>query len=152
MSVDLAAAFPRNAVRAGLRCSDWQEAVRAAGQLLVDNSSATDAYVDAIVEAVERLGPYIVLAPGIALAHARPQDGAIDVGFSLIRLAEPVVFGSKENDPVDLVFAFATPNAEEHVSALTALADLLETGDNLVRLRTARTDEELFKVIEEASR
>lgn len=152
MSIDLGGAFPRSAVRATVRCADWREAVRTAGQLLVDNSSATDGYVDAIVEAVERLGPYIVLAPGIALAHARPEDGATGVGFSLVKLAEPVAFGSRENDPVDLVFAFATPNAEDHVRALSALADFLEAGDNLARLRTARTDDELFDVIEEASR
>lgn len=138
-------------MRSGTRCADWQEAVRTAGQLLVDISVATDRYVDAIVDAVERLGPYIVLAPGIALAHARPEDGATGVGFSLVKLAEPVNFGSRENDPVDLVFAFATPNAEDHVSALSALADFLEAGDNLVRLRAARTDDELFEVVKETS-
>lgn len=152
MTVNLGEAFPRSAVRADVRCTDWREAVRTAGQLLVDNSAATDAYVDAIVDAVERMGPYIVLAPGIALAHARPEDGATGVGFSLVRLAEPVEFGAKDNDPVDLVFAFATPNAEDHVRALSALADFLETGDKLARLRAARTDDELFDVIEETSR
>lgn len=151
MSVDLAQSFPREAVRADVRCDGWREAVRASGSLLVDIGAASSEYVDAIVAAVEELGPYIVLAPGIAIAHARPEDGARAVGFSLVRLAEPVAFGSSTNDPVDLVFAFASPDADEHISALSALADVLESGSNLARLREAATADELHRVIEEAS-
>ncbi|HLU52348.1 MAG TPA: PTS sugar transporter subunit IIA [Acidimicrobiia bacterium] len=148
---DLAASFPREAVRSGLHCADWREAVRAAGSLLVATGAATEDYVDAIVRAVEELGPYIVLAPGIALAHARPEDGGTAVGFSLVKLAEPVEFGSEHNDPVDLVFAFASPDSEQHITALAALADFIESGDNLARIRAASNDEELYRVIQEAN-
>ncbi|MFO7292749.1 MAG: PTS sugar transporter subunit IIA [Actinomycetes bacterium] len=147
----LGASFPREAVRAGLRCADWREAVREAGKLLVATGAATDDYVDAIVRAVEELGPYIVLAPGIALAHARPEDGGVAVGFSLVTLAEPVEFGSEHNDPVDLVFAFASPDSEQHITALAALADFIESDDNLARIRAANDDEELYRVIQEAN-
>jgi ascorbate PTS system EIIA or EIIAB component len=150
--VDIAAAFPAEAVRTGVSCADWREAVTAAGNLLVATGAATAAYVEAIVRAVDEMGPYIVLAPGIALAHARPEDGGTAVGFSLVKLADPVEFGSKENDPVDLVFAFATPDKEQHVTALSALADFIESGDNLARLREADTDEALHRVIEEGTR
>lgn len=150
--VDIGAAFPAQAVRSGVRCADWREAVTAAGDLLVATGAATERYVDAIVRAVEELGPYIVLAPGIALAHARPEDGGTAVGFSLVKLADPVEFGSAENDPVDLVFAFATPDKEQHVTALSKLADFIESGDNLARLREAESDEELHNVIEEGTR
>ncbi|MFP3913239.1 MAG: PTS sugar transporter subunit IIA [Actinomycetota bacterium] len=147
---DLSASFPRAAVRSGVRCADWREAVRASGELLVATGAASEDYVDAIVEAVERLGPYIVLAPGIALAHARPEDGGLAVGFSLVKLAEPVEFGAANNDPVDLVFAFATPDSDQHITALSALAEFIESGDNLARIRAADNDEELYRVIEEA--
>lgn len=149
-TTDLSASFPRAAVRSGVRCADWREAVRASGELLVATGAASEDYVDAIVEAVERLGPYIVLAPGIALAHARPEDGGRAVGFSLVKLAEPVEFGAANNDPVDLVFAFATPDSDQHITALSALAEFIESGDNLARIRAADNDEELYRVIEEA--
>lgn len=149
-TTDLSLSFPRDAVRSGVRCADWREAVRASGRLLVATGAASEDYVEAIVEAVERLGPYIVLAPGIALAHARPEDGGQAVGFSLVKLAEPVEFGAANNDPVDLVFAFATPDSDQHITALSALAEFIESGDNLARIRAANTDEELYRVIEEA--
>jgi ascorbate PTS system EIIA or EIIAB component len=152
IGVDMAAAFPAEAVRTGVKCANWREAVTAAGDLLVATGAATERYVEAIVRAVDEMGPYIVLAPGIALAHARPEDGGTAVGFSLVKLAEPVEFGSKANDPVDLVFAFATPDKEQHVTALSALADFIESGDNLARLRAADTDQALHRVIEEGTR
>jgi ascorbate PTS system EIIA or EIIAB component len=152
IGVDMADAFPAEAVRTGVKCANWREAVTAAGDLLVATGAATERYVEAIVRAVDEMGPYIVLAPGIALAHARPEDGGTAVGFSLVKLAEPVEFGSKANDPVDLVFAFATPDKEQHVTALSALADFIESGDNLARLRAADTDQALHRVIEEGTR
>lgn len=145
----LSEAFPASAVRSQVAADDWKQAVRVAGELLVAQSAATAGYVDAIVSAVEELGPYIVLAPGIALAHARPEDGGKAVGFSLVQLAEPVEFGSVNNDPVDLVFAFVSPDAEQHITALSNLAEFIEEGDNLARLRAARTDDELYAVFQE---
>lgn len=149
MDLRLQDAFPKDAVAIDVRCADWREAVRASGELLLRIDAIEERYLDAIVKAVEDLGPYIVLAPGIAIAHARPEDGATAVGFSLARMAEPVEFGAKNNDPVDLVFAFASPDHEQHVSALSALADFIESGDNLDRLRAAETIDELYAVIEE---
>lgn len=84
MGVTLAESFPRQAVRLGVHAVDWRDAVRQAGCTLVETGAASDRYVDAIVAAVEELGPYIVLAPGIAIAHARPDDGATAVGFGLV--------------------------------------------------------------------
>lgn len=150
MASNLDQAFPREAVRIGVSATDWRDAVRAAGDLLVEIGAAEDAYVEAIVDAVEDMGPYIVLAPGIAIAHARPEDGAVAVGFSLARLSEPVEFGAGNNDPVDLVFAFASPDKEDHISALSTLANLLEEQGNLKRMREATTVAELHDVIQEA--
>lgn len=147
--MELGQAFPSEAVRLDVPCDDWRAAVRASGELLVATGAATTAYVDAIVAAVEELGPYIVLAPGIAIAHARPEDGALAVGFSLVRPTAPIEFGSEHNDPVDLVFAFASPDAEQHVAALASLADLLESEGNLERLRAATTVDQIRAVVEE---
>lgn len=141
--------FPVEAIEVDRACADWREAVRASGDLLVTTGVTTAEYTQAIVEAIEKLGPYIVLAPGIAIAHARPEDGALAVGFSLVRLATPIEFGSEHNDPVEFVFAFASPDKEQHISALATLADFIESGENLDLLRQAATPQEAFDVIKE---
>lgn len=150
MDVALSEVFPKEAVRIDVSCDGWRDAVEASGDLLVDIGAAEARYIDAIVGAVEDMGPYIVLAPGIAIAHARPEDGAKEVGFSLVRLDEPVEFGAEKNDPVDLVFAFCSPDQDQHVSALSALADFIESGENLDGIRNAGSVDDLYDVIKES--
>lgn len=135
-------------VLVGVEPDGWREAVQISGRLLVDVGAAEERYVAAMVRTTEELGPYAVLAPGVAIPHARPEDGARRVGLSLAVLSEPVEFGSKENDPVDLVFGFSTTDSDAHVELLQALADLIEKPENTEALRGASTVKEVLQVVE----
>ena len=112
----------------GVDATDWADAIGKATRLLVTAGAATALYADQCIDLVRRHGPYIVVAPGIALAHARPEDGAHAVGLSVVLLRHPVRFGHVTNDPVDLVFAFASPSHDAHVDLLAALARRLTRG------------------------
>jgi PTS system ascorbate-specific IIA component len=106
----------------------WQAAIRAACQPLLESGAIADRYVARCVEMVNEQGPYMVVAPGIALAHARPEDGVSALGLSVASLAAPVEFGHPDNDPVDLVFAFASPDRDQHLGLLGALARSINGG------------------------
>ena len=121
----LSALLSERAVRIGASAADWRAAVRASGAALVASGATDDGYTDEMIRTVEELGPYIVIAPGIALAHARPSPSVRHAGLSLVTLARPVAFGHKSNDPVRLVVGLAAPDADGHVSALATLADFL---------------------------
>jgi ascorbate PTS system EIIA or EIIAB component len=114
----------------------WQEAIRASCQLLLAGGAVEERYVERCVEIVHEQGPYIVVAPGIALAHARPEDGACALGLAVITLVAPVEFGHPENDPVDVVFAFSSPDREGHVALLGLLSRAIAGGLD-ERMRTA---------------
>jgi PTS system ascorbate-specific IIA component len=127
--------------------ADWRAAVRLAGDALVA-SGATDApYTDAMVATVEELGPYIVLAPGIALAHARPSPAVHRAGISLVTLLRPVPFGNRENDPVGLVIGLAAADEEGHVTALATLAEFLADQGRREALLAARTPADVLLLI-----
>ncbi len=129
---------------------DWREAVRIAGRLLVQSGVVTPSYVDAMVATAEELGQYIVVAPGVALPHARPEQGALATGLCLVRLATPLDFGNPANDPVELIFGLAAVDKQLHVRAMQALASLL-LNENLVRrLKTARSAKEIQAVFAQA--
>jgi PTS system ascorbate-specific IIA component len=119
---------PVAGARDGVRAPDWRAATREAALTLVEMGVAGEGYPDACVRVVEENGPYIVLTKGLALVHARPEDGGIGVGVAATRLAEPVAFGHPDNDPVDLLLAFCTPDADAHVASLSALARALQAG------------------------
>jgi PTS system ascorbate-specific IIA component len=125
--------------RVHITVSDWAAAVHAAAQLLVDGGAVTPEYADRCVQIVREQGPYIVIAPGLALAHARPEDGARALALTVVTLAAPVAFGHPSNDPVDVVLAFSSPDHDAHVGLLAALARRLTNGLDR-QLRTATAD------------
>jgi PTS system ascorbate-specific IIA component len=117
--------LPVDAIRIGESAADWRAAVRLAGDALAASGATTPAYTDEMVATVEQLGPYIVIAPGIALAHSRPSPAVLRAGISLVTLLEPVAFGHRENDPVRLVIGLAAADEEGHITALSTLAEFL---------------------------
>ena len=135
----LAELLPPAAIRVGDHAADWRQAVRAAGAVLADTGATDPAYTGEMLAVVEELGPYIVLAPGIALGHARPSPAVHRVGFSWVGLADPVSFGHPQNDPVSLVLGMAAPDDGAHTAALTTIARLLGDGERRAALLAART-------------
>jgi mannitol/fructose-specific phosphotransferase system IIA component (Ntr-type) len=131
----------------GVQVRDWQDAVRKAGQLLVNSGAAEPRYVDAMIQMVKEIGPYIVIAPGVALPHARPEAGVKKPCMSLLTLDPPVSFGNADNDPVTLVIAFGTPDKEGHIAALAELARLLEDAEVLARIMRAASSTELLALV-----
>lgn len=115
----------------------WEEAVAAAGSLLVKAGLAEGRYVEAMLRTVRELGPYVVVVPGVAVPHARPEDGVRELGMALVRLRTPVYFGHPEHDPVDLVIALGAVDSESHLPALMQLWEILESPRALADLRSA---------------
>ncbi|MBE7339830.1 PTS sugar transporter subunit IIA [Corynebacterium aurimucosum] len=138
------------AVELNGRASDWREAIRLAGKLLERSGDATQEYTEAMVKSVEDNGPYIVVAPGFAFAHARPSEAVKNTALSWVRLTEPVEFGHKSNDPVTLVVALAARDASEHLSAMKELAGLLGSPATRSALDSVSTEEELRDVLDSA--
>ena len=104
----------------------WEDVIRHGGQLMVDAGFTDPKYTEAMIDVVRDMGPYIVLAPGLAMPHARPEMGAKQVGTALVTLEKPIDFGSPENDPVSVAVFLCAPNKEEHIQLLTDIATLFE--------------------------
>lgn len=112
-------------IELGVNASSWQSAIKAGGVILENAGIADQRYTEAMIASVEEHGPYIVIAPGFALAHARPDDSVKETGLSLIRLNQPVKFGHESNDPVSLVLSLAAKDATAHQSVLARIATIL---------------------------
>src|SRR5690606_24840595 len=126
-----------DAIAVDAHATDWREAVRIAGDLLTSVGTTTAEYTDEMIATVEKLGPYIVLAPGIALAHSRPSPAVLRAGLSWVQLADPVEFGHEKNDPVWLVVALAALDHDGHIELMSSLAAVLGNTPLLAALRDA---------------
>ena len=135
------------AISLNVECGDWREAIRASAKYLLKEKAVTERYVEAMVQNVEKNGPYIVLAPGFALPHEALNAGAVKVGMSLIRLAHPVPFGKEEMDPVEWVCCLSAINKETHLKAMFQLVNLFYDPKFRKEIQESKTPEEVFKVI-----
>lgn len=114
--------------------NDWKEAIELAAQPLIEDQVINEQYVHAMLESVVKFGPYIVIGPGLALAHARPEDGAKKLGVSVLTLSTPVKFGNKDNDPVSLVFCLSAINNYSHLNVMKAIVRLVANPDKIAEL------------------
>lgn len=134
-------------IRVKVEANDRDEAIRVAGKMLVDENIVEEKYIKAMINTCNELGPYIVLAPHVAIPHARPEDGVNQVGLSLVTLQEPICFGNVENDPVKIVIAFASPDNNKHVELLSELANFLQSPELINRVIRAKSDKEIISLV-----
>ncbi|MBT2503052.1 PTS sugar transporter subunit IIA [Curtobacterium sp. ISL-83] len=139
--------LPDDAVVLGATASTWREALRVAGGALVSSGAATDAYTDAMIDLVDEHGPYIVISPGLAFAHARPGAAVLRDGLAVVTLASPVSFGHPHNDPVRVVLGLAVAGIGSHLESIGAIANLFNDATVTGRLADATTADEIRSIM-----
>ncbi|MCU1788785.1 PTS sugar transporter subunit IIA [Pectobacterium polaris] len=127
--------------------SDWKEAINIAGLPLLNEGAISQDYLDAIIRQKEEIGPYFVIAPQIAMPHARPEQGAKKLGLSIVRLGNAVKFDAEENDPVTAIFMFAAPDSNSHIEMISQLAEVLSDENMMESIFNARSKEELDAIL-----
>lgn len=136
----------RDCVRTGVRAASWQDAIRRAAAPLVERGSIEGGYVERMISSVVELGPYIVLMPGFALAHAAPGDDVHASDLSVALFDDEVFFGSA-NDPVRVVMCLACVDRESHIARLQAVAEKLLDDTFVARMVACASDQELYELV-----
>jgi len=143
----LADAFGEGSILIRESVDNRSAAIEIAGDLLVQSGRAKASYVASMHEAVERFGPYIVIAPGIALAHGKPSEDVIETGLSLLVLKQAIEFQHLQNDPVQLVFGLAATDHESHIETMAELAEVLSDQERVNSLLTSSDSEQIRLVL-----
>jgi ascorbate PTS system EIIA or EIIAB component len=123
-----------------------EEAIRVAGALLVADNKVEERYVDAMVKGLKDVGPYIVIAPLIAVPHARPEHGVLQQGVSIVRLKNPIVFGHPTNDPVRIVCALCGTDSTSHIGMLQSLAAILGNKEKLEVILSTKDIKDIISI------
>ena len=121
----------------------WENAIEICGKMLLSDKIIEESFIKKMIKTANDLGPYIAIAPGVAVPHARPEDGAKSFGISMLIIKNGVKFNS-HNDPVYVVIAFATPDSASHIKFLQQLAEMLQDPYYIVeKVKTFNTTEEV---------
>ena len=129
-----------------------EEVIEYCGNILVENKKAKAGYVKEMIDSYQRFGPYMVMAPGLALPHARPGGNVKEPCISFLKLKEPVCFHHQCNDPVWVVFALGGVSDDGHIELLQDLSSLLAGERMIEKLTALNTYEELEKLMEKEAR
>lgn len=125
----------------------WEEVIRRVALPLLEENYIDENYIQAMIDVVKRYGPYIVIGKGVALAHARPEDGVKKLGLSVMTLAHPVWFGNEENDPVKLIFCLAAVDSFSHLKIMKSIVSLIDQAEKIEQLVEQKSLADFKKVL-----
>lgn len=134
-----------NKVKLNVSAKDKYEAIRIAGELLVNAGHAEPSYVDSMIERENSLSTY--MGGGLAIPHGTSESkGTIkSTGLSIVQLPEGVDFG--EGNIAHLVIGIAAVG-DDHLDILTNVAMVCSDDDNLELILKATTPEQMIEIFE----
>ena len=129
------------------KANDWRQAIKISVQPLEQGGYVKSCYKDGIIENVEKLGPYIMIADEIAMPHARPEQGAIETQISITLFREGVRFDGKETT-ARLFVTLAAKDSDSHVDALVKISELLSDDETVEAILEASDVQKLYHYFE----
>ncbi len=128
---------------------EWEKAVVLCLQPLLDEKIVTEKYIDSIIARIKEYGPFIDLGYGIALPHARPEEGANKIGISMLFCEKPVYLPGEKKHPIKIFIGLSVIDSRMHLRALATLTSMLSNEKKLNKLIELKSSMEVMKLIKE---
>jgi phosphocarrier protein FPr len=124
-------------IQLGAHAADRSDAIRQAGQLLVQTGCVTPEYIDGMLTREQSMSTY--LGSGVSIPHGmfENREQILKTGISVLQLPDGVVW-DEEGEKAHLVIGIAA-SSDEHVGVLASLAEAIEDEDT-TRLLIETTD------------
>jgi phosphocarrier protein FPr len=128
-------------IRLGLRAANKEEAIRAAGQVLVEAGNIAPGYIESMLGREGQANTY--LGNGIAIPHGMQKDREMihQTGVSVVQLPEGVEWNKGQT--VRIVVGIAA-KSDEHLGILSALTDVLDDAKTSRRLAETNDPQEII--------
>lgn len=139
-------------IRLNLNCKDFEDVILQGTKPLEEKGFVTHKYGLGIINKLKEFGAYMVIAPGICLAHADLSNEITKSCMSFINLKYPIKFNSEFNDPVKIVLTFASLDKEIHLNALLEFMDVINNPQDLDRLKKTSSKDEVLEIFSKYKR
>ncbi|MGF1720359.1 PTS sugar transporter subunit IIA [Vibrio kyushuensis] len=114
---------------------------------LLANNKIQSSYLDAIKQKHKEIGAYYVLAPKIAMPHARPEDGVNEAALQVTVFKEGVDLESEDNGDVYLSITLAAMDSDSHINTIMALSELFQNDDDIDAIIAADNKQEIVDIL-----
>ncbi len=122
----------------------WQEAIELASFPILNTHKIYPKYVQNMIQSIQEDKPFIMIADGLIIAHSNADENVLECAMSMIVLPERISI----NDYMyaDIIVVLATPNNKVHLKALYKLIEVIESKDNLDKIRSAKDSKEIVEL------
>ncbi|MCY7918681.1 PTS sugar transporter subunit IIA [Bacillus vallismortis] len=128
--------------------SSKEEAIKMASQTLIDNGYVTADYIGKMFEREETSSTF--MGNFIAIPHGTEEakNEVLHSGISIIQIPDGVEYG--EGNTAKVVFGIAGKN-NEHLDILSNIAIICSEEENIERLISAKSEEDLIAIFNEVN-
>ncbi|WP_261903395.1 PTS sugar transporter subunit IIA [Vibrio fortis] len=114
---------------------------------LIENGKVEKSYLEAIQQKHKDIGAYYVLAPKIAMPHARPEDGVNEACLQVTVFKNGVDLESEDNGEVYFSITLAAMDSDSHIQTIMALSELFQNDDDIDAIIAANTNKEIADIL-----
>jgi Phosphotransferase system mannitol/fructose-specific IIA domain (Ntr-type) len=126
----------------------WEKAIELASKPLLEKNKIEERYVESMIDNINKLGPYVVLMPRIAMPHSRPESGVIESCMSLLKINTGVAFSKDKNkEKVNIIFILGAKDNDSHLELISQLTDLLEDETKIENIILAEDENKILNLI-----
>ncbi|MFA9399043.1 MAG: PTS sugar transporter subunit IIA [Clostridiaceae bacterium] len=125
---------------------NWEDAIIKSAEPLLNGGLVEQSYIDAMISSVKEYGPYIVIAPNIAMPHARPETGSKKAGYSILKLDRPVSFTEDGENDAQLFIALSCVDEDKHIEMLKEIVGILSDKNKREKIFTLTTKQEIIEI------
>ncbi|EGA65274.1 PTS mannitol transporter subunit IICBA [Vibrio brasiliensis] len=136
----------RENIHLGLQAANKEEAIRFAGNKLVELGYAEPEYVDAMFEREALVPTY--LGESIAVPHGtvEAKDRVKKTGIVICQYPAGIQFTEDKEDIAKLVIGIAAKN-DEHIQVITTITNALDEPEAIEKLTSTRDVEEILNIL-----
>ncbi|MGL5653050.1 MAG: PTS mannitol transporter subunit IICBA [Vibrio sp.] len=133
-------------IHLGLNAKNKEEAIRFAGNKLVELGYVHPEYVDAMFAREQLVSTY--LGESIAVPHGTvdAKDRVIKTGIVICQYPQGVVFGEDNSDIAKLVIGIAAKN-DEHIQVITTITNALDDPSALDKLTSTKDVSDVLSIL-----
>lgn len=130
----------------GLTAQNKEEAIRFAGQKLVDNGYVKPVYIEAMLERERLTSTY--LGESIAVPHGtiEAKESVINTGIVFCQYPAGVEFGVEADDKAKIVIGIAARN-NEHLDVIAKLTNALDDPNIIAKLSSTTSFDEVLAIL-----
>ncbi|MDA0126757.1 PTS sugar transporter subunit IIA [Vibrio sp. MarTm2] len=114
---------------------------------LLEQDKVDATYLEAIKQKHKEIGAYYVLAPKIAMPHARPEDGVNEAALQITVFKNGVDLGSEDNGDVFFSVTLAALDSDSHIQTIVALSELFQNDDDIDAIISAENESAIAEIL-----